>query len=161
MWAQVYELESVVNINHFKSCGTRYQGTVKILDKRYCYLCFFFFFFTFFFQWFFIGFWHGWFLNVYPTVMTTNLTTNSVTWLHRNETGCCCQVLQSLALAGLLTLLCYSNQTHCTPIASYFAHTPSVWWCCLPRISTGYCLLHYGSNPVLFLFGHPRHGTVQ
>ena len=26
-------------------------------------------------------------------------------------------------------------QTHCTPLASCYARAPSVWWCCLPRIS--------------------------
>ena len=58
-------------------------------------------------------------------------------------------VLLEKKLSVQLTVLCYSNQTHCTLIASYHANTPHVWWCCLPQISTGYCPLHYGSNPAL------------
>ena len=96
--------------------------------------------------------------------MTTNLTTNSVTWRRRNKPGAPAMVLQSLALAGLLTLLCYINQTHCTPLASYYVRAPSVWWCCLPRISTGYCPLRYGSDPVLLRrppSGHPQRSHFE
>ena len=54
----------------------------------------------------------------------------------------------NVSQAANFTLLQQSN----TPLSYSFtlcAHTPSVWWCCSPRISTGYCPLRYGSDPVL------------
>ena len=84
----------------------------------------FFFLDDFFLSFFFL---HGWFLNVYSTVMTTNLHCD-LTSQKGKEIGAAATALQSLALAGLLTLLALLQQSNTLhPLTSYYALAPSVW----------------------------------
>ena len=99
--------------------------STRLTLRFWTYFFFFFFWDDFILIVFF--FLHGWFLNVYSTVMTTNLHCD-LTSQKGKEIGAAATALQSLALAGLLTLLALLQQSNTLhPLTSYYALAPSVW----------------------------------